>query len=87
MQLLNIGFGNLLNTQWVLAALSPESQPIKRITQQAKADGVLIDATHGRKTRCVLMLSSGHVVLSYLQAESLAARLGQDMQSREEPHA
>ena len=82
MQLLNIGFGNLLNTQRVLAALSPDSQPIKRMAQEAKASGMLIDATHGRKTRTVLMLDSGHVVLSYLQAETLAARLeGEDMQS------
>ena len=75
MQLLNIGFGNLLNTQRVLAALSPDSQPVRRITQEAKAGGMLIDATHGRKTRTVLMLDSGHVVLSYLQAETLAERL------------
>ena len=75
MQLLNIGFGNLLNTQRVLAALSPDSQPVKRIAQEAKAGGMLIDATHGRKTRTVLMLDSGHVVLSYLQAETLAERL------------
>ena len=75
MQLLNIGFGNLLNTRRVLAALSPDSQPIKRMVQEAKAGGMLIDATHGRKTRTVLMLDSGHVVLSYLQAETLAERL------------
>ena len=75
MQLLNIGFGNLLNSQRVLAALSPDSQPVKRIAQEAKAGGMLIDATHGRKTRTVLILDSGHVVLSYLQAETLAERL------------
>jgi len=78
MQLLNIGFGNLLNSARVLAALSPDSQPVRRITQEAKAGGMLIDATHGRKTRTVMMLDSGHVVLSYLQAETLAERLSQE---------
>ena len=76
LQLLNIGFNNLLNAQRVLAALSPDSQPVKRITQEAKASGMLIDATQGRKTRTVLMLDSGHVVLSYLQPETIGARLG-----------
>jgi len=76
MQLLNIGFGNLLNAARVLAILSPESQPVRRITQEAKAGAMLIDATHGRKTRTVLLLDSGHVVLSYLQGETIAARLG-----------
>jgi len=84
MQLLNIGFGNLLNTARVLAALSPDSQPVRRITQEAKASGMLIDATHGRKTKCVLVLDSGHVVLSYLQAETLATRLGQEVNHDDE---
>jgi len=75
MQLLNIGFSNFLNTQRVLAALSPESQPVKRMAQEAKAGGMLIDATQGRKTRAVLVLDSGHVVLSYLQTETLMERL------------
>ncbi|MCL2532116.1 MAG: DUF370 domain-containing protein [Oscillospiraceae bacterium] len=79
MQLLNIGFGNLLNTARVLGAFSPESQPVRRIIQEAKAGCTLIDATHGRKTKCVLMLDSGHVVISYLQPEILAARLGQEV--------
>jgi len=84
MQLLNIGFGNLLNIRRVLAALSPDSQPVRRITQEAKANGMLIDATHGRKTRCVLMLDSGHVVLSYLQTETLAERLAPE--KKEDAH-
>lgn len=75
-QLCNIGFGNMLNAQRILAVLHPESQPVKRMTQEAKAGGVLIDATHGRKTRAVLLLDSGHTVLSYLQPETIAARLG-----------
>ena len=76
MQLLNIGFGNLLNAARVLAILSPESQPVKRMAQEAKAGGALIDASHGRKTQAVLLLDSGHVVLSYLHPETLAGHLG-----------
>ena len=75
MQLLNIGFGNLLSAGRILAILSPESQPVKRMTQEAKAGGALIDASHGRKTQAVLLLDSGHVVLSYLQPETLASHL------------
>jgi regulator of extracellular matrix RemA (YlzA/DUF370 family) len=75
MQLLNVGFGNMLNAQRVLGVFSPESQPVKRMTQEAKAGGALIDATHGRKTHAVLLLDSGHVVLSYLQPETLAGRI------------
>jgi len=78
MQLLNIGFGNLLNAARILAALSPESQPVRRITQEAKAGNMLIDATQGRKTKTVLMLDSGHVALSYLPPEKIAVRLGGD---------
>ena len=83
MQLLNIGFGNLLNSGRVLAALSPDSQPVKRMAQEAKAGAMLIDATHGRKTRTVILLDSGHVALSYLQPETIAARL----HGREETNA
>ncbi|MDR2753066.1 MAG: DUF370 domain-containing protein, partial [Oscillospiraceae bacterium] len=70
MQLLNIGFGNLLNAGRVLAALHPDSQPVKRMVQEAKAASTLIDASCGRKTRTVLLLDSGHTVLSYLQPET-----------------
>ena len=84
MQLINIGFGNLLNSQRILAALSPESQPVKRISQQAKADHMLIDATHGRKTRTVLLLDSGHVALSYLQPEKIATRLNGEVEHERE---
>ena len=82
MQLLNIGFGNLLNASRVLAILSTESQPVRRMSQEAKAAGRLIDASHGRKTQAVLLLDSGHVVLSYLQPETLASHL-----SKEDIHA
>jgi len=78
MQLCNIGFANMLNAQRILGVFSPESQPVKRMTQEAKAGGMLIDASHGRKTRAVLLMDSGHVVLSYLQPETIAARLGSE---------
>ena len=86
MQLCNVGFGNMLNAQRILGVFSPDSQPVKRMTQEAKVGGVLIDASHGRKTRAVLLMDSGHTVLSYLQPETIAARLGSE-NVKEEPHA
>jgi len=75
MQLVNIGFGNMLSAGRILAVLSPESQPVKRMVQEAKAAGTVIDATHGRKTLAVLLLDSGHTALSYLQPETISVRL------------
>jgi len=86
MQLCNIGFGNMLNAQRILGIFSPDSQPVKRMSQEAKAGGMLIDASHGRKSRAVLLMDSGHVVLSYLQPETIAARLGYE-NVKEEPNA
>ena len=76
MQLINIGFGNMVSSARVIAIVSPESAPIKRIIQEAKYKGTLIDATYGRRTRAVLIMDSDHVVLSALAAERLAPRLG-----------
>ena len=76
MQLINIGFGNMVSSARVIAIVSPESAPIKRIIQEAKDKGTLIDATYGRRTRAVLIMDSDHVVLSALAAERLAPRLG-----------
>ena len=76
MQLINIGFGNMVSSARVIAIVSPESAPIKRIIQEAKDKGTLIDATYGRRTRAVLIMDSDHVVLSALAAELLAPRLG-----------
>jgi regulator of extracellular matrix RemA (YlzA/DUF370 family) len=64
MQLINIGFGNMVSSARVIAIVSPESAPIKRIIQEAKDKGTLIDATYGRRTRAVLIMDSDHVVLS-----------------------
>lgn len=75
LKLINIGFGNMLNADRLLAVLSPDSAPIKRIIQESKERGRLIDASHGRRTRAVLIMDSDHVVLSYLQPETIASRL------------
>lgn len=78
MKLVNIGFGNMINASKLVAIVSPDSAPVKRIVQEAKNDGTLIDATQGRRTRAVLIMDSDHVVLSYLQAETVAHRLNND---------
>ena len=68
MKLINIGFGNAVNADRILAVAGPESAPIKRIVQEAKEQKMLIDATQGRKTRAVIITDSNHVILTYLQA-------------------
>ncbi len=75
MQLVNIGFGNLVSAERIVAIVSPESAPIKRIIAEAKERGALIDASHGRRTRAVILTDSDHVILSYLPCEALATRL------------
>ena len=76
MQLINIGFGNLVSAQRILAIVSPYSAPIKRLIQESRDRGMLIDATYGRKTAAVLIMDSDHVVLSAFSTEKLAPRLG-----------
>ena len=76
-RLLNIGFGNMVAVSRVIAMVSPESAPIKRIIQDVRERGDLIDATYGRRTRAVIIMDSGHVILSALQPETLSARLTQ----------
>ena len=76
MHLINIGFGNLVYAQRLLAIVSPDSAPIKRLIQESRDRGMLIDATYGRKTAAVLIMDSDHVVLSALSTEKLAPRLG-----------
>ena len=73
-QLLNIGFGNMVSANRVMAIISPESAPIKRMVQDARDKGLLIDATYGRKTRAVLVMDSGQIVLSAIQPETVAHR-------------
>ena len=72
MQFVNIGFGNLVSADRLIALVSPDSAPVKRLVQEARDRGMLIDATFGRKTASVLVMDSDHVVLSALAAERLA---------------
>ena len=78
MKLVNIGFGNMVAANRMVAIVSPESAPIKRIVQEAKENGTLIDATHGRRTRAVIITDSDHIILTYLQSETVAARITED---------
>lgn len=83
MNLVNIGFGNLINGDRVVSILSPESAPVKRIVQESKSAGTLIDATHGRKTMSVLITDSDNVVLSYLDLRQIAAKFGMEVDEDE----
>ena len=84
MKLVNIGFGNMVSADRMVAIVSPESAPIKRIIQEAKESGDLIDATHGRRTRAVIITDSDHIILTYLQAETVANRMSDDNVTVEE---
>ncbi len=75
MKLINIGFGNMISAERLVAVVSPDSAPIKRIVQEAKEKGTLIDATHGRRTKAVIITDSDLIILTYLQSETVAARL------------
>jgi extracellular matrix regulatory protein A len=74
MRFINIGFGNIISDQHVIAIASPDSAPIRRLMGEAKERGQLIDATYGRKTRAVIVMNSGHVVLAAVQPETIASR-------------
>ena len=84
MDLVNIGYGNMISTRRLIAVVSPDSAPIKRMVSEARNRSMLIDATFGRKTRTVLIMDSDHVVLSGLPLEKLAPRLGIDPVELEE---
>ena len=79
MQLVNIGFGNVVSANKIVSIVSPEAAPIKRIVQEAKDARTAIDATCGRRTRAVLIMDSGHVILSSVQPATIAARLDKDI--------
>ena len=89
MELIDIGFGSAVSAQRVVAIVSPDSAPVKRLGQEARERGVLIDASFGRKTRSVLVMDSGHVIWSSLPTEQVVARFGaeadrtQEMESEE----
>jgi regulator of extracellular matrix RemA (YlzA/DUF370 family) len=78
MKLINIGFGNMVSASRLVAIVSPESAPIKRIIQDSRDKGSLIDATYGRRTRAVIITDSDHVILSAVQPETVANRLERD---------
>ena len=78
MKLVNIGFGTMVSANRMIAIVSPESAPIKRIIQEAKERGTLIDATHGRRTRAVIFTDSDHIILTYLQTETVANRMSEE---------
>ncbi|MGM9522078.1 MAG: extracellular matrix/biofilm regulator RemA [Oscillospiraceae bacterium] len=75
MKLVNIGFGNMISVSRIIAVVSPESAPIKRIINDGRERGRLIDATYGRRTRAVIIADSGHIILSAIQPETVASRI------------
>lgn len=83
MNLVNIGFGNLVNADRVVSVVSPESAPIKKIVRESKNNGTLIDATHGRKTMSVIITDSDNVVLSYLDLKQICAKFGSEVDADE----
>jgi regulator of extracellular matrix RemA (YlzA/DUF370 family) len=76
-RIINIGFGNIVFTNRIIAIISNDSSPMKRMIHEAREKGILVDATQGRRTRCVLIMDSGHVILSALQPETVGNRVTQ----------
>lgn len=83
MNLINIGFGNMISSSRLIAIVSPESAPIKRLISDARAKGTLIDATYGRKTRAVIVMDSDHIILTAIHPETVAGRVDSDAQLEE----
>ena len=75
MKMINIGFGNIVSAERIVSIVSPESAPIKRLVQEAKDNKTAIDATYGRRTRSVIIMDTGHVILSAVQPETVAGRV------------
>ena len=84
MKLINIGFGSLISAEHLIAIVSPDSAPIKRMVQEARDRGTLIDASYGRRTRSVLVMDNDHLILSALQPETLSARAAGEKDPEEE---
>lgn len=78
MRLINIGYGNMVMDSRIVSVVSPDSAPVKRIIQEAKDRGMCVDATYGRKTQCVIITDSDHVILSALNTESIAEKIGKE---------
>jgi Uncharacterized protein conserved in bacteria len=88
MKFINIGFGNMVSSTRIIALVSPDSAPIKRLVQDARDQGRVIDVTCGRRTRAVIITDSDNVILSAIQAETISNRLtGDDDSAEEEPPA
>ncbi len=83
-RLINIGFGNIVSVNRIVAIVSPESAPIKRMIQEAREQRTLIDATYGRRTRAVIVTDSDHIILSAVQPETVAHRLHSKSDIRED---
>lgn len=77
MKMINIGYGNMISASRIVTIVSPDSAPIKRLIQEAKDGGRAIDATYGRKTRAVIIMDSGHIILSSIVTETLASRINE----------
>ena len=84
MKLVNIGFGNMINSGRLISIVSPESAPRKRVIREAEDKQMLINATYGRRTRAVIIMDSGHVVLSSLQPETVANRIDETEEVNDE---
>ncbi len=84
MKLVNIGYGNMINASRIVSVVSPEAAPIKRLVQDTRNTGRLVDATGGKKTRSVIVSDSGHIILSALTSESIQGRVGGSGQNGEE---
>ena len=84
MQFINIGFGNLISSERLVAIVSPDSAPIKRMVQESRERGMLIDATYGRKTASIFIMDSDHVVLSALSPEKVAGRLQIELEKEDD---
>lgn len=84
MKLVNIGFGNVITAERIIAIVSPESAPIKRIIREAEDDGSLINATYGRRTRSVIITDSDHIILSALQPETISGRISGETEDKNE---
>ena len=84
MKLINIGFGNMVAAGRLLAVVSPDSAPIKRVIQEARDRGMLIDASYGRKTKAVILMDTDHVILSAIPTETIAARWMDKQEKAEE---
>ncbi|MDD6344771.1 MAG: DUF370 domain-containing protein [Oscillospiraceae bacterium] len=75
--LINIGYGNMISSNRIVSVVSPESAPVKRLVQEARDSGMVIDATYGRRTRAVIVMDSGHIVLSSLVTDTVAQRVNE----------